>query len=686
MNKIKNNIPKDFVWEKYIEINDDVKDCYPTKEGAIRHYLNDGIKQNRLYKTEHLPDDFDWEIYLGLNPDVYSICKNKTSSIMHYENHGFIEERFYKLEQVDIPEDFDWDYYCINNPSLNISSKINAVAHYYKIGKKKELSYILDKNNITIPTDFNWIIYQKLNGLDKTCLDEKSAITHYLIVGKEQKLSYKIPDNVIPDDFDWITYSEINTDVKEIFGTKELAAYHYYITGKNEGRVYKFMHIPDDFDWELYIQLNETIPEQYKINEYTVKLHYDVFGFIGKLVYKGDFGHIPKDFDWETYVELNDDIKCVCSTEILAKKHYDTYGIYQNRLYKKTTIPIITNSYYAYPFLFHKYILNITKKSTSIPYETINHNKLKRNSLIVAHLHCYDITTFDEFYGEYINKIMAYCNNIIITYSIGEIENITEKRFIYIKCLNKGMDIGGKFVCVDYLKNNSVKYKSILFLHSKTDPYMRKLYWEPILSNIGRISKQIQKQTEYGIFVPPLIYMGDYATIIYKDQFVNPDNVTSKWNFGNSLYLNDIDRYFNYNTTNYFFPEGNCFVCNSEIANALYGDTIIYNLLNNKLTMDIVWIKSLYGSRGFPVGNNITEIYNFFKSVNNQKLFPNNIAWGAGHEGHPDNMYEHSFERIVFKVVQKLQYKIKILPYKQEKKYSRQLQNMNDHINKILLG
>jgi hypothetical protein len=214
---------------------------------------------------------------------------------------------------------------------------------------------------------------------------------------------------------------------------------------------------------------------------------------------------------------------------------------------------------------------------------------------------------------------------------------------------------------------------------------MRKLYWDPLMNNLEKIHKSIRKDKTIGIYVPPLIYMGDYATIIYKDHFVNPANVTCKWNFGNSLYMNDIDKYFHYDSKNYIFPEGNCFVCNSQIANALYGNKILYNLLNNKTTLDITWIKSLYGNRGFDTGNTIQEIYSFFRNYNHQpKLYPNNIAWGAGHDGHADNMYEHSFERIVFKVVQQLQFKIKIMPFQNDTAYITKLQQYNDTVNTLL--
>lgn len=688
MNKIYDKLPNDFHWEKYLEINDDVKQCYPTKEGAIEHYLRDGLKQKRIYKTIYLPDDFDWEIYLALNKDVNSICKSKTSALMHYENHGFHENRKYKFEQVNIPADFDWEIYCILN-NINITNKIDAIAHYLNTGMREKSVYKV--NNISdiltvLPDDFNMTLYKKLNMLDHICKTEMDCVKHYLLYGKKDKLPYLLPKNSIPDDFDWITYLELNTDVKEIFNEESLAKYHYYITGKNENRVYKFYHTPEDFNWKDYIELNETMSNNYKQNEYTAKLHYDLFGYKSALPYKMSLIKLPDDFDWKNYAQLNNDVETIQNNELKAKEHYIRFGKYQNRPYKQQQVTKNnSNKFIQFPFLFHKYILNIKPQSTTINYSIINDIVLEKQHQykLVAHLHCYDITKFDDFYKSYINKIFAYCNIVIVTYSVGKVLKHSYN-CIFIQCLNQGMDIGGKFACIDFLKKNKVDYHSILFLHSKTDPYVRKLYWEPILNNLHSIVKNIKREEHIGIYVPPLIYMGDYATIVYKDNFVNPDNVTCKWNLGNSLYLNDIDRYLKLNQKNFLFPEGNCFISNKCIAEKLYGNILLYNLLNDNKSVDIVWVRSLYGSRNFNTGDTIDEIYDFFKNTNQGTLHANNIAWGAGHEGHADNMYEHSFERIVFKIVEKLKYKIKILPYKKDVKYINQLKQLNDKINSML--
>ena len=65
-------------------------------------------------------------------------------------------------------------------------------------------------------------------------------------------------------------------------------------------------------------------------------------------------------------------------------------------------------------------------------------------------------------------------------------------------------------------------------------------------------------------------------------------------------------------------------------------------------------------------------------------MYGNNIAWGAGHKGHADNMIEHSYERMVFKVVQKLGLQVKIMPWINRSEYLATLDKYNCEVNVML--
>ncbi len=85
-------------------------------------------------------------------------------------------------------------------------------------------------------------------------------------------------------------------------------------------------------------------------------------------------------------------------------------------------------------------------------------------------MHCYDLSKFDTIYSNYIENISNYFK-VIITYCIISKENIgytIKNSYIILKIENRGMDIGGKFCAIDYLKNYNIEYKYIYFLHSKT--------------------------------------------------------------------------------------------------------------------------------------------------------------------------------------------------------------------------
>lgn len=108
----KNTIPEDFDYKIYLKLNPDlIENSINTKELAIFHYLNFGIKEQRLYKIpklihENIDIQFDDVFYLNEYPDVESYYKDvpyisqKEKLFHHYVNYGKHEGRFKnKMEQ-----------------------------------------------------------------------------------------------------------------------------------------------------------------------------------------------------------------------------------------------------------------------------------------------------------------------------------------------------------------------------------------------------------------------------------------------------------------------------------------------------------------------------------------------------------------------------------------------------------
>ena len=99
--------------------------------------------------------------------------------------------------------------------------------------------------------------------------------------------------------------------------------------------------------------------------------------------------------------------------------------------------------------------LDILKKVNRI--NNVNRERIQIKKKIydnIAHLHCYNLSEFDEIYGLYKNNVMKFFK-IIITYSKiskeGQGYRTIDSNFILLNIENKGMDIGAKFCLVDYL-------------------------------------------------------------------------------------------------------------------------------------------------------------------------------------------------------------------------------------------
>lgn len=560
-----------------------------------------------------LPDDFNWKTYLEINTDVARIFQTKDGAINHYLYYGIQEMRIYKF--THIPPDFDWEVYLELNPDIKavIRDRINALHHYNRHGYT-------------------------------------------------EKRTYKFSN--IPDDFDWEFYLALNPDVRQAYPERVGALYHYHKYGYKEDRRYNLIHLPADFDCDTYVALNQDIPYRFLHAENSIKMHYEMYGRIAGRKYKISRTNVPDNFNWKIYMELNPTI--TLNTELDAIIHYNSIGFYKQLPYQFDSCIIngstnrIDADFIKYPFLFHKYLLNITHKDAPITYSIEQTTSILTRNSFATHLHCYDIDKFDMFYAYCIENLIE-CSDVIVTYSVGtKLPNDT--RVTVLKIENKGMDIGAKYVVVRYLKDNNHPYTHILFLHSKTDEHTRKLYWTPLLANLQFIRESALTHPEIGIYVPPLIYIGDYNHCLYTHHLAELHKIYPQWNPGNVWYMDDIDNYMGFNQHNKFFPEGNCFFANKHVAESLYSDVILYNILNTVDTFDAVWIKVWYGDiQNRRVGTNIYEIYDFYMTNRDiMNLHPNNIK--MGHLGYRDNMIEHCYERTIFKMIETLGYDAYILP------------------------
>tara|TARA_Y100000816_G_scaffold78559_1_gene53460 strand:- start:2176 stop:5139 length:2964 start_codon:yes stop_codon:yes gene_type:complete len=293
-----------------------------------------------------------------------------------------------------------------------------------------------------------------------------------------------------------------------------------------------------------------------------------------------------------------------------------------------------------YKNLFHKYVLNIANPNDKIKYRIIFNNFTQqfREKKYYAHLHCYDISRFNEIYGKYIDKISEYFS-VIVTYSIGE-NTIYNDTFVVLKIPNKGMDIGAKFCAVAYLNDNKISYEYILFLHSKSNPETRKKYFQSLINNLD--DEFIESINNYDGYFPDIQWeiVGDRMKWISNNpEFKNHEN--TNWPERNLLYRNELLNYLGANNKTNHFIEGNCYILSKKVVDKLYTDPVLYNILNTENSFDYNWVSKAYNIQG--------DIYDVYKEFTERKLEPRNRYSYDGY-------LEHVLERVVLNFCNK--YKI----------------------------
>tara|TARA_Y100000389_G_scaffold42673_2_gene37352 strand:+ start:1160 stop:5227 length:4068 start_codon:yes stop_codon:yes gene_type:complete len=280
---------------------------------------------------------------------------------------------------------------------------------------------------------------------------------------------------------------------------------------------------------------------------------------------------------------------------------------------------------HGFSYLFHKYLLNIANPNNKINYKIIKNNITNefKEKKYYAHLHCFNISQFNEIYGKYINKISKYFS-LVITYSIGE-NTINNSDFVLLKIPNKGMDIGAKFCAVAYLNYNKISYEYIIFLHSKSDPKIRKKYFEVLINNLSE--EFIENINQNDGYFPDLEWeiVGNTLKMISGNpQFTNI-NLPER----NVLYRNELLKYLAPNNNSNRFIEGNCYILSKKVIDKLYIDPKIYNILNTDTSFDYNWISKAYNIQG-----NILEVYKQFLQ---RKLAPRNKY---SYDGYLENVFE----------------------------------------------
>jgi hypothetical protein len=309
--------------------------------------------------------------------------------------------------------------------------------------------------------------------------------------------------------------------------------------------------------------------------------------------------------------------------EKMAVEPSEECGYYYLNLLRENLVELPKN----YPNLFHKYTNNLSDMNENIFFKKINNYNLTGN--ILTHIHCDNLNYFEEYFINYLDKIPK---SIIITFSknddneiiINKYSNIGQ--FLMIK--NKGMDIGGKICCLNYLYEINYMFDYILFIHSKNDSEKRSKYIEPFM-NVNLEEILLNNSNILGVF-PNLVLKNDnffFGTINYRKEILN---------------------YLNSKNTDNIFVEGNCMLLKKNVIDFIFKNNlkVFYNILNDKNSFDVNWFKKYYYC-GFEFDNKDLDFYKKSDYIYGNQYQP---IINVDREMR-DCMIEHVFERIWLNII-----------------------------------
>lgn len=320
--------------------------------------------------------------------------------------------------------------------------------------------------------------------------------------------------------------------------------------------------------------------------------------------------------------------------DFIKRLNYDNINSLKILLYGK-----------SYIYLFNKYNLNLSDPNLELSYKLMSRFNINKNNKNYVHIHCFNLSEFDEYFKEYIDNLKKYFN-IIITYSLNTL-NIELDNFVILKIPNKGMDIGGKILMLQYLLDNKLEYKYIVFLHSKNNKKIREKYFK-IIEDIENINKLL-KDEKYDAIFPHIKHFEKFDEKFYP----------------NHNYLKDFYRFKNLQIKTNHFIEGNVMIFKNNLIDYLFTNNLklIYNLLNDQYSFDINWVEWYY--KIYDTDKEL--VYNKFKkdkllgnNLNNKsdKIFTLDPEFFIKMIKSPminyqfrDGMIEHSFERIYLNLI-----------------------------------
>ena len=416
----------------------------------------------------------------------------------------------------------------------------------------------------------------------------------------------------------------------------------------------------------IYFKFNKKYEDFYKSLHKKTNILYKK---INKII---DINYISKN----KFVKNNFIKKVVKKRKIEKLRNYEKkYILFTKIIYiyytKNILIPLnksLVNKV-KYPNIFSKDLLGINnriknKKITKIIKKCYIHNnndgiKKFNTAPYILHYHIYDLSTLSIFINQYfLKKTIDF--NIIITFCKKNIEilnhivksNHKSKHYIilflrelYIRnklillhIPNRGLDIGGKILVVEFLKKAETNYKYILFMHSKSDKRLLEYYKHSLIDNLNEFYKIMDKNNNYAFF-PYSIYYG-YKDITNKNLDTEKLSIVPDYKYNYIMLKEFLFFFFNIEINQckkHILFDGNFYILPKVFSENLFNYTF-YSQLNTKRSFDYNWFNSYYN-----VNYTIYDSYILFLK---QSLHGNFLS-SSNNINMRDYMIEHVFERLI---------------------------------------
>ena len=337
-------------------------------------------------------------------------------------------------------------------------------------------------------------------------------------------------------------------------------------------------------------------------------------------------------------------------------------------------------------FLFHKDYLDSSLLKNTLNYQIIKSPSVEFNltkkKKITAILYSDDLNSFKSDYQSYLSLILDNAYLIIILEEsnnlnldanqiISQLEiNNYQNQVSILMVPDKGSYLGGYMLAINYLNQHKLNNNYILFLHNRLSNSLKKIAYDSLVNNLMQINQPTNQQdSEIGGFFPPIILKGNQQFLLFDTKYLD----AQKWKYHlyhqpsfNKVYLEELDKYLG------LFPNDitihsaiNCFILNFQVAESLFNNQRIYHNLNRKVSdpkqpinsFDYNWIKSYYQ---IPY-NDINFIYQSFQHFN---LIGNGSQAELSDNNYLDEMIENVFNRVIFRLIDQHNLKIKIISNK----------------------